>query len=305
MAAWAQLRGYGFVYSLMPLFLLPRWWQTIAKAHDTEQPLSASLFTFGHFWEFSRDYFRLVLKPLELGGPHAPLLIILAAGGGGVVLVGLVRDRWTRQLSRPVIRSTVFISALLALEVVMCFSYFWGKPLHAASARLFMWLDTAVAFLAAWLLTAIGRALPVALLGGRSGAPLTLSACGVLFAMHLPAASEARFVNALIITRDAAETWRFFDKIGDKRILILSDRPGLFTIMDYGAIDISSANANRTPLLELSRHLYQDIYLVQEVELNTEQPRPAFDVWPDVEKETMLEFQSTETSSLRIARVKH
>jgi hypothetical protein len=307
MVGWAQLRGFGFVYSLMPLFLLPRWWQTIAKAHDAEQPLSASLFTFGHFSEFSRDYFRLVLKPLEVGGPHAPLLIILAAGGCGLVVAGLVRDAWLRQLSRPVIRSTVFISVLLGIEIVMCFSYFWGKPLHAASARLFMWLDTAVAFLAAWLLTVIGRrwSLPVALLRGRSGVPVTLSVCGVLFATYLPAATEARFVNALIVTREAAEAWRFFDKIGDKRILILSDRPGLFTIMDYGALDISTANANRSPLVELSRHLYRDVYLVQEVDLNTHQPRPAFDVWPDVEKETVHEFQTTDSSSIRIARVKH
>jgi hypothetical protein len=307
MVGRAQLRGFGFLYSLLPLFLLPRWWQTIAKAHDAEQPLSASLFSFSHFSQFSREYLQLVLKPLEVGGPHAPLLIILGAGGCGLVAVGLVRDARARKLSPPVVRSMVFISVLLGIEIVMCFSYFWGKPLHAASARLFMWLDTTAAFLAAWLLTVIGRrwALPVTLLRRRTGVPVTLSACGVLFAMHLPAASEARFVNALIVTRDAAETWRFFEKLGDKRILILSDRPGLYTIMDYGALDISSANANRSPLLELSRHLYRDVYLIQEVDLNTQQPRPPFDAWPDVEKETVHEFQSTDSSSVRIARVKH
>jgi hypothetical protein len=305
LVGWASLEGYGFVYSLVPLFLLPRWWQTIAKAHDAEQPLSASLFNFGYFSQYSREYLRLALAPLEVGSPHAPLLMILGAGGCIVLLVGLVRRLRAKQLSVEVVRLTVFVSVLLGLEIVMCFSYFWGKPMHAASARLFMWLDTAVAFLAAWLITVAGRRAVTTSLGGRTGVAATLSVCGVLFAMHLPAASEARFVNALIVTREAAELWRFFDRLGSKSILILSDRPGLFTIMDYGALDISTANANRAPLLELSRHLYRDIYLVQEVDLETHQVRPAFDAWPDAEKETVHEFQSTDSSSVRIARIKH
>jgi hypothetical protein len=73
--------------------------------------------------------------------------------------------------------------------------------------------------------------------------------------------------------------------------------------MDYGALDIS-ANADRGPLFELSRHLYRDIYLVQEVDLGTGQPLPAFAPWPDIEKETVFEFQNTDTTSVRIARVK-
>src|SRR5208283_4972409 len=41
---WSHLRGFGFVYSLIPVFLASRYWQSVAKAHDAEQPLSASLF---------------------------------------------------------------------------------------------------------------------------------------------------------------------------------------------------------------------------------------------------------------------
>ncbi|MGC4088855.1 MAG: hypothetical protein QM756_13335 [Polyangiaceae bacterium] len=39
------LAGYGWLYALMPLLLLPRYWQAVAKAGDAEQPLSASLFS--------------------------------------------------------------------------------------------------------------------------------------------------------------------------------------------------------------------------------------------------------------------
>ncbi len=300
----AHLQGFGFVYALVPIFLLPRYWQTIAKANDWEQPLSRSMFKVSSFVSNWRDYLRILRHPLEIAGPHSPLLLILAAGGFALIVRNVVLV--VRRRDALGLRFVVFVAALLAMETVISFTYVWGLPQHPASARLFVWLDTFAAFSAAWLLTVIGRRLPVpvALLGRRSGAPTTVLICLALFAMHVPVASEARFVNALILTRQAAQVWRFFAGLGEKRILVLTDRPGLFTIMDYGAVDISLAGEDRSPLYELSRHLYQDIYLVQEVDLTTGKPLPEFAGWSDVDMQTVMEFQSNESQSIRIARVK-
>ncbi len=302
----SQLQGYGLLYSFIPIFLLPRYWQAVAKANDAEQPLSASLFSVSHFIQNFREYLGLVLRPLDVSSAHAPLLIMLAAGGVLLVLFGLFDSSPQNKLSALSIKYAVFIAVLFGLETVISFSYAWGKSLHPASSRLFIWLDTFVALNAAWFLTVLGRrlAVPVKLLQRRSGAPVTLLTCLTLFAMHVPAASEARFVNSLILTRQAARTWEFFSKLGNQNILIMTDRPGLYTIMNYGALDISMAVSSRDPLLELSRHLYDDIYLIQEVDLNTHKPLPAFDVWTDVPMETVLEFQNTDSASVRIARVK-
>jgi hypothetical protein len=285
--------------------LLPRYWQSIAKAADAEQPLSASLFSVSSFRQNVGDYLRPVMHPLDLDGPHSPVLMILAAGGCALLLFRMARGVRTKTLAPHHIQVAVLVGVLLGLEGVICFSYNWGKPQHAASARLFLWLDTFVSFAAAWLLTVVGTRVAALRATGssRAGAVVTWLACAVLFAMHVPVASEARFINALLLTRQAAETWRFFDRLGQKRILILSDRPGLFTIMNYGAVDISTADSAGL-LFELSRHLYADIYLVQEVDLATGRPRPAFAVWPDVGKETVYEFQNTDVDSIRIARVK-
>jgi hypothetical protein len=302
----SQVQGYGLLYSFIPIFLLPRYWQAVAKAHDAEQPMSASLFSISNFIHNSREYLRLVLRPLEVGGAHSPLIIALGLIGFVLVVSNIVSNlNSPRRLSLST-KYAAFTAALFGLEMVIAFSYTWGKSLHPASARLFIWLDTFVAINAAWFLTILGRRLkvPVAFLGRRSGAPVAVLTCLVLFAVYLPAASEARFTNSLILTRQAARSWDFFGKLGDKNILIMTDRPGLYTIMDYGALDISSASSSRDPLFELSRHLYRDIYLVQEVDLNTHKPLAAFDVWPDVPKETALEFQNTDSTSIRIARVK-
>ncbi|HWA76265.1 MAG TPA: glycosyltransferase family 39 protein [Polyangiaceae bacterium] len=302
----SNLRPYAWLYSVLPLFLVPRYWQSIAKAKDAEQPLSASLFGMTHLSNNLREYLAVVLKPLELDGPHAPVLIPLAALGVLLVLFGLGRRLRARSLPASTLQITLLVAGLFALESAICFSYFWGKSMHPASCRLYIWLDTFVAFAAAWPLTLLGRklAVPVHWLQRRSEAPVTVLACALLFAIHVPVAIEARFVNVMLVTREAAENWRFFERLGDKRILILTDRPGLYTIMDYGASDISTADSNRNLLFELSRALYHDIYMIQEVSLDTHQPLPGFDTWRDVEKQSVHEFQNTDSTLIRISRIK-
>lgn len=301
-----HIRGYAYLYAFMPVFLLPRYWQTVAKANDAEQPLSATLFSLRNFGQNSVEYLGVLKHPLDINGPHSPVLMFLAAIGCGLLAwkaSGITR----RTLTTPAFRCGLLAIALIGAETAISFSYMWGKSLHPSSCRLFVWLDTAVAFAAAWTLSVIGRQFSVSLpaVRSRSALPATLLSSAALLAMHVPVASEARFTNSLILTRQAAATWRYFESLHKRNILIMSDRPGLFTIMNYGALDISVANADRSPLLELSRHLYDDIYLVQEVDLNTHEPLPAFNAWPDVPKETVLEFQNTDSLSVRIAKVKH
>jgi 4-amino-4-deoxy-L-arabinose transferase-like glycosyltransferase len=301
----SHLLRFGWLYSVLPLFLVPRYWQTIAKAKDSEQPLSSSLFGLSHVSANLREYLGVMAHPLELDGPHAPLLMPLALGGFALVLLNLVQSLRKRQLVAQTGKITLMVAVLLAVQAAICFSYFWGKTLHPASCRLYLWLDTLVAFGAAWLLTLGGRTLSVYVgtLQRKSGAPVTLFACALLFLAHVPAAVEARFVNVMLVTREAAESWRFFANLGEKRIMVLTDRPGLFTIMDYGAADISTADANRGLLLELSRKLYQDVYMIQEVSLDTQRPLPGFDTWQDVEKQSVREFQNTASTFIRISRI--
>jgi hypothetical protein len=301
-----HIRNYSYLYASLPLFLLPRYWQTVAKAKDAEQPLSAALFSLKNFVQNLGEYLHLTARPLEIGGPHSPLLMLIAAPGCLLLLLHVSKVR-RLTLRSPGVQCAALAAVLITCTTVISFSYMWGKSLHPSSCRLFIWLDTAVAFAGAWALTLLGRRFSVAARTSetRTTVLVTLLSSLALLAMHIPAASEARFTNSLILTRQAAATWRYFQGLHKKNILVMSDRPGLYTIMNYGALDISGANADRGPLLELSRHLYDDIFLVQEVDLNTHEPLPSFNAWPDVAKETVLEFQNTDSLSIRIAKVKH
>jgi 4-amino-4-deoxy-L-arabinose transferase-like glycosyltransferase len=298
----SDLRSYGLLYSFVPLFLLPRYWQAVAKANDAEQPLTTKLFSASHFAHNTREFGKLALGPL-VDAAHSPVLVILGGAGAMALLVTLIHGVATRRMSRAAGELVLFVVAVLSALSVLCFSYFEGNPLQPASARLFMWLDTFLAFTAAWLLVAAGRAVASAAAFTSRVVPVLASVA--LLVMAIPSAADPRFIDALIVTRQSAGVWRFFDKLGDKNILILGDRPGLYTIMNYGALDIGMAASDRAPLYELSRKLYHDIYLVQEMSLDTKKPLAGFDPWPDVETEAVCEFQNTESEYIRIARVKH
>lgn len=166
--------------------------------------------------------------------------------------------------------------------------------MHPASARLFVPLDAFFSLMAAWVVTLLCRRVPLWL-------PSILAAAVVC--LHVSAASEGRFINELTLTRQAAQTWRFFEQIHDKNIMVVTDRPGLFTVMDYGSMDLSVAKQGTDLLFELSRHLYRDVYVIQEIDLTTKKPLPEFEIWPDKKKEAVLEFQNAENSTIRISRM--
>lgn len=300
-----HLTGYGLVYSLLPVFLALRYWQAVAKAHDSEQPLSASMFGRAHFVSNVRSYVAILKTPFDLQTPHSPILLLLGGLGCALLLVRLVRRMRARDLAHADLQLALFVSALVSAEIVLTFAYSFGQALQPASARLFIWLDTFLAFVAAWFVSFLAERLLIMreALRERSGAAVAVAACAGLFILHLPVAQEARFINALILTRQAAQCWRFFEALGDTRILILTDRPGLYTIMNYGALDLSTTIANRQALFELSRHLYKDIYVIQEMDLESKKPMNGFASWPDVTLQPVLEFQNTESIFVRISRV--
>jgi hypothetical protein len=294
MVKWEHVKPYLFVYAFTPLFALPRIWQTILKAGDSEQPLNATLFGWKHLSENTRNYFGLLANPLDFRRPHSGLLLALGLVGCLVVARSLWKLAHERERKLVQERFAIFAVVWVGVMMVIYLPYFWGKPLHPASARLFVPLDAFFSLMAAWVVTLLCRRVPLWL-------PSILAAAVVC--LHVSAASEGRFINELTLTRQAAQTWRFFEQIHDKNIMVVTDRPGLFTVMDYGSMDLSVAKQGTDLLFELSRHLYRDVYVIQEIDLTTKKPLPEFEIWPDKKKEAVLEFQNAENSTIRISRM--
>jgi hypothetical protein len=291
---WEHLKPFSLVYALSPAYLLPRIWQFVLRGTVPEQDPGTITFSLHNFVTNARDYFQPILSPFNFHPPHAAVVIALGVAGS---LLGL-RWWWTRVRVRdwrgPDAKFATMVLVWMVLQFVIVFTYVWGRALHPASARLLITIDTFFSFPAAWML---------ARLLGRFRPFLTVVISVAVFAIYVPVASEYRVLNELTLTREAATTWRFFESLHEKRILVITDRPGLYTIMEYGALDFETAKQDPALLEALSRRLFYDIYLVQQIDLTTHKPLAQHEIWPERPRETMIEFQNDANATVRVSRL--
>ena len=296
MVTWRALGPFAFIYVLTPAYLMPRIWQAVFRGSVPEQDPGAIVFSFQNFFDNACEYFKPILSPFASQPAHAAIVIALGVVGCILWLRWLYRRLLSRDWKTPDSRFAVLVIAWMLVQVILVFTYVWGRAQHPSAARLVLAIDTFLAFPAAWVLT----------LWLRRWRPLVavLLAAAVV-AFYLPVASQHRMLNKLTQTREAATTWRFFESLHEKRIIIVADRPGLFTIMEYGAMDFETARHDPVIFDALARGLFYDIYLVQQISLTTNEPFPAYDIWPTRSRQTMLEFQNDASVKVRISRLAH
>jgi hypothetical protein len=296
MISWSLLRPYAFLYALTPAYLAPRIWQSIVRGNVPEQDPGAVAFSFENVSNNAAQYFKPLLSPFESYPWHAAPVIILGLVGCLSWLRWWVRSMRAKGWAAPQVRFAVLVAAWLALQALILLTYVWGRAQYPSVARLFIVIDTFFSFAAAWVLTVSLR---------RWGAFVPVSLAAALFAFGVPIASQHRLFNRLTQTRESHSTWKFFEQLGEKRILIVSDRPNLFTIMDYGAMNFESARRDPYLLTAFSRHLFYDIFVVQQIKLSTNQPLPGYEIWPERRLDAVLEFQNDADVLVRISRLAH
>jgi hypothetical protein len=288
------LRPYAFIYALTPAYLAPRIWQAALRGSVPPQDPGVTPFSVGNFFTNAREYFTSVLSPLDELTPHAGIVIALGLIGCLLWLASRRRDLFALDWKESRLRFAAFVSAWMLLQVIVLFSYAWGRAQYPSAARLFIAVDTFFSFFAAWALT-------VSLRRWRPFVAVLVAAA--LLTIQVPIASQHRMLNRLTQTRETATAWRFFESLHEKRILIVTDRPELFTIMEYGAMTFETARQDRFIFDAFARHLFYDLYVVQQIKLSTGSPLPGFDIWPDRKLETMLQYQNDADVLIRISRL--
>ena len=124
-----------------------------------------------------------------------------------------------------------------------------------------------------------------------------------VLAVHVPVASQHRMLNRLTQTRESATTWRFFESLHEKRILIVTDRPEPLHHHGLRRDELREPRRQDPFIFEaFARRLFYDIYVVQQIKLSTNEPLPGYDIWPERKLETMLEFQNDADVLVRISR---
>jgi len=291
---WSILRPYAFIYALTPAYLAPRIWQAVLRGSVPEQEPGAIPFSLGNFFNNVREYFKPVFSPLNDYPAHSGIVIALGLVGCVLWLRSRRRELFAPDWKDPRLRFATFVGAWMLLQLIVVFSYVWGRAQAPSAARLVIAIDTFFSFCAAWALT-------VSLRRWRPFVAVLIA--GAVLAIQLPIASQHRFGNRLTQTRETATAWRFFESLHEKRILIVTDRPDLFTIMQYGAMSFEAARHDPFIFDAFARHLFYDIYVVQQIKLSTNSPLPGYDIWPTRRLETMLQYQNDADVLIRISRL--
>jgi hypothetical protein len=288
------IRRFAFIYALSPVYLLPRIWQAILRGNVPEQDPGTITFSLKNFLVNSRDYFKPIFTPFDFRPPHSAIVIALGLVGCFLWYLSISRRVTKRDWQAPILKVAAMVGGWAVMTIVIVFTYFWGRAQHPAASRLVISIDTFFSFPAAWALTVLLK---------RFRPFVTALVAVAIFAIYLPVASEYRILNELTLTREAATCWRFFASLHEKRIMIIDERPGLFTVMDYGAVDFETAKHDPSILEGLTRKLYYDIYLVQLIDLTTNEPLPQYRIWPERPVIPMIEFQNDANATVRISRL--
>ncbi len=290
------LRPYRFIYALSPAFLLPRIWQSILRGNVPEQDAGTITFSAGNFFTNAKDYFKPIFTPFDYHSPHSAFILGLGVIGCALCIYWMVKRLVPRDRPKADTQFAAAVVGWMGLQLFIVFTYYWGRSQHPAASRLIIAIDTFFSFPAAWALTVLLK---------RFKPAVTWVVCAGLFAIYLPVAAEYRILNELTLTREAATTWRFFESLHENRILIITDRPGLYTIMNYGAVDFDNAKQDPAVIDGMTRHLFYDIYLVQQIDLGTNKALPQFEIWPERARTPLIEFQNDANATVRISRLAH
>jgi hypothetical protein len=295
---WRFLAARPWLYAAAPLLVAPvlvrRALNMIFGIRDFfERGPEVPAFSFA---QFRKSFASLVAIHLDFGfeRPYAAPLQLLALGMAAALLVALLVGR-TRIAERRHRLALVAGLGSLALGLGLYLSFFGGDPTRPDSARYYVTLVLALAYVPVLFHMAFPRVFP-------AGALLALALASAL--VYHPVSIENRFNNSLFLERETEAIFRFVEGLKDDRILCIHFRPGQLVAVGFGAINFPTANAERERILTaLRRRLVLGAFAFQMVNYDTGRPMPDYVLDPAFHTQVAQEVQITATEFLRISRI--
>lgn len=289
-----MITGNTALFAASPFFLIPMLLQRKLTPNTFENPPGVPPFSIDHFTK----HFKILVENMIKFSPDFPypsylnwvsVLLIL-------VLLVMVAPKIKKHLNNnQIIFSGLLISCVgLGLTIVL-FHHFGVFP-HPTQARLFLIF---LVFLA--MMPVVFRYFYPNIFTEKR----LFAIAAVSFALYHPVATQGRFTNSLTIIRETEDIYRFLNKLNDPKIMIIAERPGQFTVANFGAVGFGFANANKGSLLnDLSRSLFSEIWVLQKYSFDSGKPLKDQELAPEFVLEPAEDIMVTATEFVRISKVK-
>jgi len=259
---FSQLKTAAHIYFLTPLLSLPFIWQRFLSQGTYENPSHIPLFSAQSFIKHGKIFLQNFLN-LNLDLPYSGMLNLAA-----VLILGYgFKQIVTKKIKLTPIQKNFTITVLSCVTVIMVIvlSHHFGRYDRPTQARLFMYFSVFCALTPIFLKAIYPNWI--------SGKKLMVAAL-VIFLFYHPVAGNHTFINNMVITRIHQHAQKFLKNINDSDILIISAYAGQYTALNYSAVTFNYANRHsQTLMAELKAHRYKKIFVFQEIDNTTNQPK--------------------------------
>lgn len=282
------------IYICTPMILLLTFWQRlIIKGRGFE--VLGKPFSLKFFLEHNKIFFKGLLN-YDFFLPYATIVNLIG-------LLSLIYFAYlffsTHKMQK---RNKIHLIAICTI----CISIYWflinsfhiGRIDEPCQGRIFAFAFLLLSLSALMLTTKIKifRQKPVYI--------LILSV--LIFILYHPVSVQDSFSRGLTLPREYRFVLNFLKHENEKgkNSLIISKRPGFYTIHDYGAVDFNYANKqSRSIVVGYRNHLCEEIYIVQDIEYTTLEPTEETRLGPKYIIEPLREIQNNSRFFTRISRL--
>ena len=283
---------------ILPLLFLPTAWQRLIIFNNRDLQLSPEqqIFSFDAFkTNLGNAWLYFTTQPEKHN--TVPILFYLALAGFifGVLQVIRHRERLTRRLA--ILSGATVFSVLLLLAIILSFNNQTGGFIHPATIRY------GISFLP---LIVFGTAVLLHYLYRYKTAIKRYTWIGAIACLiwYWPFAANNESLRHLTLYREYKVSLDFLNHHYPRSdVVIIAERPGLYTPHLWGAVSFHYANRHLKELsTQLSLHLFQDILAIQKIQYANHQPTSSTQL-NNAKLETLHEAQTKGKWYLRFSRV--
>lgn len=281
-----------FLYFCTPLIFLCLYWQRLLIKNPFETQKAA--FSVSYFVKNNLIFLRTFFN-YDFFLPYATFInfvgfLSLLYFGYLFLSAHIAREKYQRH-------SILITAACLFANWTMYTSYHMGKVDHASASRYYVVFCVLLSVLALIIANhfRIFRQKPVSI--------LALSI--LMFMIYHPVSVEDRFSRTQTLPREYRFVMNFLKEESKKNrnFLVITKRPGQYTVHNYGAVNFNYANTNKSVVKDYNRHLYENIFVIQDIEYKTSKVTKGTRLNKKFVLEKLVESQNKSVWFTRISKV--